>query len=324
MGGSVSKSTIKGNQKTLDDMDLTLSKLLTETLNKYSEFVEKETNAYHAQIIENFEKKSTSLPVKPPSTNIKDVFKAKCNKDVVVIIKKKLNKFPKWALQERGFLFTSMKEVPLAIQDTNNMNKDEMCTKMAQLYTALLFSIELAITSLFTCREGILQLHSRLNAPFTSVSGATKDPVGDSPANEEWFKAMNEYQKMYKKRANEAKKLFNSLKGKSTLSKEQVDKFINKLDALNRKLNTMPQQCKILYESVDRQETISQATADTCKKLKIKAKACNQSTIELKKMEQDALNKMKVAAQATKNPVAAAKSAAAVVPDTITSIIRKR
>lgn len=296
MGGSISKSTIKGNKSTLDKLDLALSDILTTTLQKYSEMVEANVSAQHQAHIETFKKRGATLaPIPAPKVSIQDTFKAKCTKDVVMIIKNKLQRFPKWALVERGFLFSSKKPIPYEIQDPSNLNKDQLCQKMAELYTALLLSIELAVTSLFTCRKSLDDLSARLDTSFVTKNKETRDAIHDTPANAQWFTSMNDLQKMYDKNARAAKKLFNSLNGVSVLSTGEVDKFKSQLAALNNQMQALPNQCSLLFDQLDRIPTIGKAIAEECVELKIDPKQCNKDFVNVKRQQQEAAKKLEEA-----------------------------
>ena len=68
-----------------------IEKIIQTVLKKYSEMVEDNISANHKTHIETFKNKGTSLPsIIPPNVNILDTFKAKCTKDVVMIIQNKL------------------------------------------------------------------------------------------------------------------------------------------------------------------------------------------------------------------------------------------
>lgn len=303
MGGSVSKSTIQGNKKTLDNLDLALSQILTDTLKKYSEMVDANVSAQHEAHIETFKKRGADLPPIPaPKIGIQDAFKAQCTKDVVMIIKNKLNRFPKWALVERGFIFSSKKPVPYEIQDPQNLNKDQLCLKMAELYTALLLSIELAVRSLFTCRQSLDTLTARLEAGFITKNKESRDAIHDSPANELWFKTMNDLQKMYDKHSRDAKKLFNSLNGVSVLSTQEVDKFKTQLAALNNKMQALPNQCTLLFDQLDRIPTIGKALGDKCTELKIDPKQCSKDMVSIKEQQKKAAEALAAAQSKTLAP----------------------
>lgn len=289
MGGSVSKSTIVGNQKTLAKLDQTLSDILTSTLKKYSEMVDNSISAAHQANIDTFRKRGVMMPDIPkPKLSVHEVFKGKCTKDVVILIHDKLQRFPKWALINRGFLFSSKKPVPFALQDTQSMTKEQLCMKMAELYTALLLSIEIVVRSLYTCRQSIDTLSTRLDNAFVTKAKDSRDPIHNTPANEQWFKSMDQLQQMYKKHATEAKKLFNSLDTTNTLDSQTVDKFKMKLGTLNNKMQALPAQCSMLFDQIDRTPTIGKALADECKTLKVSPKACSKAMVAVKKQEQKA------------------------------------
>lgn len=301
MGGSVSKSTIISNKQTLDKLDLTLSDILTSTLKKYSELLEQNVYVGHEAQIETFRKRGAMLSDIPaPQVSIQDTFKAKCTNDLVMIIKDKLKKFPKWALVERGFLFNSKKPIPFELQDPQNMNKEQLCQKMAELYTALLLSIEVTVRSLFACR--------------ISIDNVAKDSVYDSPVNEPWFKSMNDLQKLYEKHAREAKKLFNSLNSVSVLDSAQVDQFKTKLGNLNNKMQTLPQQCTMMFDQIKLIPTMGKEVVEECKKYNIKSKVCNQDTINIKKQELEAKRALENARLQTKTALSSSSPSSVKMP----------
>ncbi len=286
MGGAASKSTIVGNKSTLADLDSTLSDILTSTLAKYSELMEEKVSTAHKTHIQTFKKKGASLEAIPtPEVSIHDTFKGKCTNDVVVVIKNKLKRFPKWALVERGILFNGTKDIPFEIQDPQNMAKEALCQKMAELYTALLLSIEIVVKSLFACRTSIDALTARVDSSFTTKDNKSNDAVHDTGANSLWFKSMDELQKLYEKHAKEAKTLFNSLDSTDTLTSAEVDKFKQKLGELNVKMQSLPQQCSMMFDKIDRTPTIGQSLAEDCKRMGIDDQECSADLVRARNDE---------------------------------------
>ncbi len=274
MGGSVSKASLTKNAEGIQKLNQAIEKTMQSTMEKYSELIKGEMGEYYQNLIAVVKEPGLSLP-SPPEVNIAQVFGKKCNEDLVAIFEKKLNRFPKYALEKSAMFGTKLEPITMEIADADSIQKQSLCQSLSSLYASFLQLIEQSVIGLVACRTEMDGIISRLTSSFQG-SG----PIAESKANLEWFKKMNELQDAYTKQLKTVDKFLKKMDGITLLSEKQLNKLISDMQTLISESQALPQKCSALVTQLQSIQTVNIQQASECQRLNIPEKACNANAID--------------------------------------------
>ncbi len=310
MGGSASKSSVTKNATGIKKMNESLEKVMQEVLNKYSEMVKNEMGDYYQKLARTIREPGINLP-QPPQMNVAQIFGKKCSEDLVAIFEKKLDKFPKYALEESSMFRTKLRPITMEISDFDSIRKQALCRNLSQLFVAFLDLLEQSVVALVSCQSSMNGMIMRL-----TQSGPT-GAIAENKANREWFNKMTELQKAYIKQLKMVDKFFQKMNGITLLSDKQLNKLITEMQKINRANQQLPNKCNMLANELQTIQTIDERQAEECNRLKISPKNCNSNTIGLaiQKLEQEQMRATQQLTQrANRNPVTGLVQAQQQVP----------
>lgn len=268
MGGSVSKTSLTKNAEGIQKLNQAIEKTMQSTMEKYSELIKGEMGEYYQNLISIIKEPGLSLPP-PPQVNIAQVFGQKCNEDLVVIFEKKLNRFPKYALETSALFGTNLEPITMEMADADSIEKQSLCQKLSSLYASFLQLIEQSVIGLVACRTEMDGMMARLN---TSIA--------ESKANLDWFKKMNELQNAYTSQLKSVDKFLKKMDGITLLSEKQLNKLITDMQILTSESQSLPQKCSALARQLESIQIVDIYQAAECQRLNISETSCNANAID--------------------------------------------
>ena len=286
MGGSISKATVEKNAQGIKKMNQDVEKVMQDVLKKYSEIVRTEMGDYHTKLITILREPGLKLPAKP-NLNISQVFNKKCSTDLVAIFEKKLNRFPKYAVEQSALFGTSLRPITMELADADSLRKQTLCRNLSSLYVAFLELIEQSVTSLVTCRGEMNGIMLRLTQPFKGPNG-NSGPIAESKANLAWFEKMKQLQTEYTKELKNVDKLLKKMRGVTLLSDKQLNKLIADMKKVQTTAQGLPRKCTALVNELKTIKTVDVRQAAECSRLGIAEKNCSANAIDtaIKALEQ--------------------------------------
>ena len=277
MGGSISKSSLTKTNVGIQKMNEDIEKTLQNVLEKYSEMIKSEMGDYYKKLAMVVKEPGLQLPQKP-NLSIAQIFGQKCNADLVVVFEKKLNKFPKYALEKSALFGTKLEPILMDIGDNDSIAKQTLCRNLSQLIIAFLQLIEQSVTSLVSCRGQMDAIVIRLTQSFMGPNGQS-GPIADSKANMTWFKKMSELQTAYTTQLKTLDKFFKKMNGITLLSATKLNKLVAEMQKLNAQVQQLPMTCSNLVNELATIQTIDIQTATECQRLNISETGCNKNAI---------------------------------------------
>ena len=286
MGGSISKSTLTKNAAGINKMNQNIEKVMQTVLKKYSEMVKAEMGDYYQKLAGVMKEPGLSLPP-PPQVNIAQIFGQKCTNDLVAIFEKKLDKFPKYALEQSAMFGTKLVPITMELADADSVRKQTLCRNLSQLYIAFLDLIEQSVSALVSCRSVMDGIILRLKQPFQGPNG-NSGPIAESKANLAWFKKMSELQKTYSKQLKMVDKFLKKMNGITLLSDKKLQKLISEMQKINTENQQLPNKCNALVTELQSIQTVDVRQAAECTRLKIPEKNCSANSIDtaIRQLEQ--------------------------------------
>lgn len=286
MGSSVSKSSLVKNDAGIKKMNQAIEGVMQKVLQKYSEMIKNDMGDYYQKLIAVMKEPGLSLPP-PPNTNLAQVFGQKCAQDLVAVFEKKLQRFPKYALEKSALFGTKLEPITMELADADSIQKQSLCRNLSALYAAFIQLIQESVVGLVTCRASMDGMMSRLSQSFQGPDGQS-GPIAESKANLAWFKKMNELQASYTKQLKAVDKFLKKMDGITLLSDKQLNKLIADMQKLITSSQSLPQTCDALASELQTIQTVDVRQAAECNRLKIPEKNCSANSIDtaIKKLEQ--------------------------------------
>ena len=279
MGGSISKSGLTKNNSGIEKMNKNIEKVMQQTLAKYSEMIKAEMGSYYQKLIGVMKEPGLSPPPQP-KIDLAQTFGQKCNQDLVAIFEKKLDKFPKYALEKSSLFGTSLTPIMMDLADRNGIQKQTLCKNLSQMYAAFLGLVENSVRGLMGCRMEMDAVIARLSQSFQSVSGPS-GPIAESKANLAWFTKMGELQKSYTTQLKKVDKFMKKLNGVTVMGPKKLNKLIAEMNKLSTENQQLPGKCSALANELKTMQTIDSRTANECKRLNIAEAKCNKNAIDV-------------------------------------------
>jgi hypothetical protein len=267
-------------------MNQSIENTMQKVLQKYSEMIKGEMGNYYQKLIAVMKEPGLSLPP-PPNTNLAQVFGQKCAQDLVAIFEKKLDRFPKYALEKSAMFGTKLEPITMELADSDSIQKQSLCQNLSRLYASFIQLIQESVVGLVTCRASMDGMMVRLNQSFQGPNGQS-GPIAESKANLVWFQKMKELQSSYTKQLKAVDKFLKKMDGITLLSDKQLNKLIADMQKLVTSSQSLPQTCSALASELQTIQTVDVRQAAECNRLKIAEKDCSANTIDtaIKKLEQ--------------------------------------
>jgi hypothetical protein len=269
MGASVSKTKLLKNNQGVQKMNEMLEKTMQQVLLKYSEMVADEMDEYYKKLIIVLKEPQLELPL-PPVVDLTSIFNKKCDEDLVAVFEKKLNKFPKYAIESNSLFGTSLSPIMMDLGDNDGIPKQLLCKQLSELFVTFLNLIQSSVTGLIGCRTQMDTMIRRLNGN-----------IAESKANLQWFKKMKELQDTYTKQLKSVNNFMNKLNGVTIFGNKKLNNLINEMNKLSNENKQLPQKCQLLVNELQIIKTIDDNILKECDRLNIPDKKCNSNAVEI-------------------------------------------